>query len=508
MPEGEFDVTDDDTSEGEEDFTSGVPAASPDAAPQPPKRRRGRPSTVTAQQPQAPANGAPISTMKPWSRELEAERDALPRDLDLMLPHLLVWVQKASRQSSEVVVQVIRLVNPMASASEMKRTFLDRCRLDEVTAYGDPTEAIRLWVTEACHRVSSAGGPATYKIRFIFLDGAFIIESDAFNLDPIAMIDARRQAADRLRADQARARIAAPGAIPYTPPPSPYAAPAPQAPPAPPPAPVPLQAGGATTYDYEKDQMRQENAYLRGKLDNQEKQLAELIAAAREGRQPQIITPNTADTSGNVNVAILTTLERIVDKLNAPAAQPVVPVGVGAPAPAPVVAPVPVARGSVFEQAVSRMAESLTMTALKKVEQTFQAAMTGAAAGEQSAEGIAEVVTPEPSEPGNPFNASPVGDQTWPDGSKVYAPRTSDGEVDWSVKSIIATNPFLAVKAMDIAGKTVSNVGDALADAMRRAAAAGQAHVVSSIPSSAQPVGVGQPPPPPEGEWPGGGKEV
>ena len=254
-----------------------------------------------------------------------------------------------------------------------------------------------------------------------------------------------------------------------------------------------------------------------GKLVQQRGVIALGVREALEGRQPHIVPPTPPigqDATTAAMTAFAGVLERIVDKLNAPAQPPpAVPVGVGAPPPAPPPAAVtaPAAPGGTsFERMVSKMTETFMASALKKVEATFQAAISGTSETAQPSDAVAEVVDPDEDKPGDPFRASPVGDQTWPDGSKVYAPRTETGDVDWSVKSIIATNPFLAMKAMDIAGKTVSNVGDALADVMRKAAAAGQAHVVSSIPSGAQQAGVGvgapsEAPAPPSsgGSWPG-----
>ena len=46
---------------------------------------------------------------------------------------------------------------------------------------------------------------------------------------------------------------------------------------------------------------------------------------------------------------------------------------------------------------------------------------------------------------------------------------------------------------MDIAGKATANLMDSLSDIMRKAASAGQTHVVSGIPAAATPVGVGAP---------------
>ena len=484
--------------EGEDDFAAKIPDATP--AQQTQTRRRGR-RVATVQTEEKPLRpDGTISSGKPWTPALEEERMRFPKDLDLLFPAVVAWIAKVGRAPGETNVQAIRLMNAV-SATELKRVQLEKCRLDELASYGDPTEATRLWVTETCHRYNPGGGACSYLVRFLFLDGAYITECEAFNIDPIAVVDARRQAQDRFRAERDR-QMRPVASAPYVPPPSPYAqtsvgaaAPAPQVVQAPAPAPA---------VDYENRQLAQENAYLKGKLDNQERQVAELLAAAREGRQPNIVhpAPATGQDSSSVSLATLQVLERIVDKLNAPAPPPIpaAPVGVGAPAPVAAASPVAPASAAVvstknpLEAMAMRMFENITNMAIKKVEREMSSAMTGGAA-EQPGEGVAEVV--EPDKPDDAFRCSPVGDQTWPDGSKVVAPLTPDGDIDWSLKSLALTNPFLTVKAMDIAGKATANLMDSLSDIMRRAAAAGQTHVVSGIPAAAQqagtPTGVGAP---------------
>ena len=481
--------------EGEDDFAAKIPDATP--AQQTQTRRRGR-RVATVQTEEKPLRpDGTISSGKPWTPALEEERMRFPKDLDLLFPAVVAWIAKVGRAPGETNVQAIRLMNAV-SATELKRVQLEKCRLDELASYGDPTEATRLWVTETCHRFNPGGGACSYLVRFLFLDGAYITECEAFNIDPIAVVDARRQAQDRFRAERDR-QMRPVASAPYVPPPSPYAPPPPPAGVGTPPV-APTQAAPAQGRDYENERLTSENAYLKGKLDNQERQLAEVMTALREGRRPNVVPPSTGqDPTATALTATLSVLERIVDKLNAPPAAPpapAAPVGVGAPAPATVAPAAAIAAPAKnpLEAMAMRMFENVTNMAIKKVEREMSSAMTGSAA-EQPGEGVAEVV--EPDKPDDAFRCSPVGDQTWPDGSKVVAPLTPDGDIDWSLKSLALTNPFLTVKAMDIAGKATANLMDSLSDIMRRAAAAGQTHVVSGIPAAAQqagtPTGVGAP---------------
>jgi hypothetical protein len=241
--------------------------------------------------------------------------------------------------------------------------------------------------------------------------------------------------------------------------------------------------------------------------------MTELIAAAREGRQPVMPQPGVAAAPGGMS-------ESDVDRI---AARVAVLMGAGRPAAAPMAPPTPAtpppppasSATSGLNGLAEKMVNEMLGAALKSVgslvDRSIKQSMgvgglpNQVEEEDEPAAPPAEIVPPEKPEDAVPWTVADAGG-TWPDGRnvKVAINKESNG-IDWT--GVAFANPVLAEKAMGI----VENIGMAIKDAVVKYTAGGggggqnpAAQMVREIPAGARDAGVGSVPPPPPPPPPAG----
>lgn len=421
----------DDEGEEEVEETPAVNTAHQTPAVTPVKRHRKKPNGVGVAAPPAPA----------WHYQ-EAE---------LLWPEVLEDIKRRGMSAYDFCCRVSRLqpeLMQMGSAFE--------CSAIMGSETVTPGDALIEYVTEHYHLPLSQG-PQRYDIAFVQKVGAKIYARGRLSLLSAAEIMAMRSANLRLQQQklpQNQVGVGAPPPAPvYQPPPTYPAYAQPAAP--------------QSTSD--------EVAFLRQQLQrlesNNEAMRQEVLAAAREGRQPNIQPAQPEDR--------ISRLEKLVEKLIESKAAPV---GVGAP---------PTTQVAAAETASGVSSLKTMFDNFREVKGMFKQARE-IFAEEEDDDGDEDpadtkqpvVATPEKKEDPIPFEVAELPTSPkWSNGDPVrYARNKETGDIDWFGAAM--ANPHVAEKAVDI----VNRVGEAIVGAAKRYA--GQAEAQAQTPTL--PTGVGR----------------
>lgn len=479
-----------------------APAAPPPAAayaPTPPV------AAPAARRRKADANPSTTVGMGSHVATVEGPMKWINPEADLMWGEILEYCAKAHRSPHEIGARLFRV--------DGQETHLGNCAASEILGDGNigPVEALFRWVVDKYHLVGGARGPCLYWVQFYWIRSGKILGRGRLQLaSPEEIIGQRRAAAQQ--AGQAPPPVPpqyAPPVVPpqyappwgYGPPPgypgwsgAPYP-PAPQPQPAPAPAPPPVPAG----MDPQVAQMMQVMQQQQAALAYTQGALQEALAAAREGRQPNIQPPPPPAPPPVMAPQPLDEeriVRRVIEALT-PVLRP--PQGVAAPPPPPpAVVPLPAPAPGVggFADGMQRMltqsAERMMSSVMKRMEAQMAEAITGAA--QTGLGGLVEDPDgdpdPEPAPPPPnpaamlPFDQIPM-EARWSDGRPVYYPRTkSDGSIDYLGAAF--ANPFLLEKVAEGVGALATQAAAAIQRVSQQAAP-------RPPPQLQQPAGMGAP---------------
>jgi hypothetical protein len=231
----------------------------------------------------------------------------------------------------------------------------------------------------------------------------------------------------------------------------------------------------------------------------------ELLASAREGRQPQMPHPGVANPNGGLtDVDVDRIAAKVAFMMGAGQPRPTTPPAPAAPpptvaAPPSTTSPVDDMTGfakSLFNDMMRMSLEAVSSNMKKGIQQTLTG--VGGVPQVEETDEPAEIVPPENPQDAVPWTVADVG-STWANGSPVkIAISKETGGIDYT--GVLFGNPAIAEKAMDL----INGLGQAAQEFMKaRSGVAGPpnpaAQVVREIPAGAVDAGFNGVPMPPNG---------
>ena len=371
--------------------------------------------------------------------------------------------------------------------------------LQRIATAPSPAQTLQDIVIDEYHMPIVRHGPANWEIKIVWHQGGRLFCRGQLRLGSPEEINAIRRA----QYAQGQGRAPAPGVGGYTAPSAqayypapayaasapPYAAQPQQQPPQQPYAP---QGVGAPSDPYFA-QLQQQLELQRAELNRTQGMLQEALAAAREGRQPQmqmnqpppagVGAPPPSDLERMVDAAVTRTVGAIFQKMGLGAPPPQAP---AAPPPgaqpefirnpayyagAPMPAATPASPVDSIGETLTKSLQDILVSAMKEgvghVGSTLRASLKESFSGLGQAPAAVEAEPPEP--PPNPMDNLPFESidtgAHWPSGAPVkWAQNRETGELD--LKGVLFTNPVIAETALKI-GATLAEAGKEFASRVR-----------------------------------------